>query len=306
MKRFLVLGGMLLLVLTFSLWTGCSDDDDGGTTPTLAQGDTLDPGFIAFRDGSDATNEVTDMMLEMVFNIADSVLHDAGNPNAKVLGIPTASSVEADSVLLTYHAASQYWYVYAYHDSETDTSRVIDSLQFLHASGPVQWPDSASLTGMKSGMSFYWSVGDGVVDATQSLTMTGDFANMGVITISGAQNASITYSDSRVEFPSDSMGCDFAFVFSSTYTNITMNLQNFGDGCPSAGSLVHTVTTDIECSNETDTLTVGGGWKISETFTGTVANWVIENSTTRWTGVDSCGSSMERTQELPPVFYQNR
>ena len=132
MKRIFVLGGMLLLLTALSMWSGCSDDDEGATNPTLRQGDTLDPGFLAFRDGTDAVNEVTDMMLGFVFNVADSVLHDADNPNAKPLGIPTGLDVEADSIFLTYHATSQYWYVYLFGSSTEDTAIVTDSVQFLH------------------------------------------------------------------------------------------------------------------------------------------------------------------------------
>ena len=306
MKRIFVLGAVLLLLSTFSLWMGCSDDDEA-TSPTLAQGDTLDPGFISFREGYDATNMTTDMMLEMIFHVTDSLLHDADNPNAKPLRIPTSLQIEDNSITVTYHSASQYWYVdFLGTYGEQDSMIVIDSVQFLHATGPVQWPDSASLTGIKSGMSFHLREGLWVGDATQSVTLLGDFPNLGEVVANGFQHVSIAIGDDVVHFPDDDMDCEFSLAFTTTFTNVTLDLEHMGDGCPLAGSLTSIGTAAIDCSNETDTVTVGGSWKVTESFTGTVANWVIENATTRWVGVDSCGADIKRINPILPIVKKAR
>ena len=306
MKRILVVIAGLLLLSALSLWTGCSDDDEA-TSPTLAQGDTLDPDFISFREGYDATNMTTDMMLEMIFHVTDSLLHDADNPNAKPLRIPTNLQIEDDSITATYHSTSQYWYVYFLGtDGEQDSMIVTDSVQFLHATGPVQWPDSASLTGIKSGMSFHLREGLWVGDATHNITLIGDFPNRGEVVANGSQHVSIAIGDDVVYFPDDQMDCEFSLTFNTTFTDVTLDLEHMGDGCPLAGSLTSTGTAVIDCSNETDTVAVDGSWTVTESFTGTVANWVIENATTRWVGVDSCGADIKRIEALPSFYKENR
>ncbi len=307
MKRILALGAALILLMCLSLWVGCGDDDEGTTTPALTQGDTLDPVFLSFRDGYENVDQFTSMMLDIMFSVADSVLSDPSNPNAKAVFIPNGLDVEADSLYLTYHASSGYWYLYEGYYDPRDSAIIIDSVQFLHGATPVQWPDSAQLSGIKSGLSLFWSIEGDVVTGSHNMTLTGDFPNFGIVTANGTQHVSYAYHDSHVEVVDDTLGCDFDMTFNSTITNVAFPLGNIEDVCPQSGSLVHMVTVDVGCVGETDTLDYSGGWKVTLTFAGATSTWVIENATTRWSGTDSCSSSVSGNIRLPdrmPVFHR--
>jgi hypothetical protein len=307
MKRILGLGAALILLMNLSLWVGCGDDDEGTTTPTLTQGDTLDPVFLSFRDGYENVDQFTSMMLDITFGVTDSILNDPSNPNAKAVFIPNGLDVEADSSYLTYHASSGYWYLYEGYYDPRDSAIVIDSVQFLHGATPVQWPDSAQLSGIKSGLSLFWSIEGDVVTGSQNMSLTGDFPNFGMVTANGTQQVSYAYHDSHVEVVDDTLGCDFDMTFNSTITNVVFPLGNIEDICPQSGTMVHTATVDVGCVGETDTLDYSGGWKVTLTFAGATSTWVIENTTTRWSGTDSCGSSASANIRLPdrmPVFHK--
>lgn len=293
MKRIFILGSALILLMSFSLWIGCSDDDENSTGTTLAQGDTLDPTYLTFRDGLEGVDLFTNTMLNIVFQVTDSVLHDPSNPNAKVLSIPTAVGLEADSVFLTYHSASGYWYLYEGFYDPRDSAIIVDTVQFLHGTTPVQWPDSALLTGIKSGLSMLWKIEGDLTTSSHEISLVGDFPNSGMVTANGTQQASYAYHDSHVEVAdNDTLGCDFDMTFNTTFTGVEFPLGDLEDICPPSGSVVHLATVDVDCSNESDTVTYAGGWKVTLTFAGSTSTWVIENATTRWAGTDDCGGSV--------------
>lgn len=291
MKRLFFL--TVLLVLTFGVTTfmGCSDDEKS-TNPALQEGDTLDPTFVAFKEGFDGVDEFTGMMLSVMFNMADTVMNDPSNPNNKPAVVPASLDVQADSLLITYHALSQYWYFYMLQTSGLDTLEIVDSIQFLHGATPVQWPDSALLSGMKSGLSLYWQMSGAVVTASQAVDLAGDFPNLGVITANGSQQLNISFIDDNVEVNSDSMFCHFDFTFATEFNDVVFVLSQFDSGCPSTGTIVSTGSAGINCMSETDSVRYSGSWSVTQTFNGDTITWVFENETTRWTQTEPCGPSI--------------
>ena len=308
MKRLFFLTVLPVLTLGLTTFLGCSDDEKS-TNPALQEGDTLDPTFVAFKEGFDGVDEYTGMMLDVMFSMADSVMSNPANPNNKPVVVPTSLEVEADSLLVTYHALSQYWYFYFLQTSGLDTMEIVDSIQFLHGSTPVQWPDSALLSGMKSGLSLYWQMGVAVVTASQAVDLVGDFPNLGVITANGSQELNITLIDDNVDVNSDSMFCHFVFTFTTDFNDVVFRLSQFDNGCPLSGTIVSTGTAGINCMGETDSVKYSGSWAVTQTFNGDTITWVFENETTRWTQTEPCGPSILKPSIVgfkPSIFTDPR
>lgn len=289
MKRVTFLSALLLLAIAVAVFTGCSDDEKA-TNPVLQEGDTLDPTFVAFKEGYDGVDEFTGMLLNVMFNMVDTVMNDTNNPNTKPVVIPTSLGVQADTLMITYHSASQYWYFYILETSGLDSVELIDSIQFIQGTTPVQWPDMTQLTEMKSGLSVYWAMGEAVVTASQAVSLAGDFATMGLVTANGSQQLNVTYTDHNVDINSDSMFCHFNLAFTSNFNDVVVLLTEFDSGCPSSGTIVSTGTAGINCMGETDSVDISGSWTVTQTFAGDSMTWVFENATTRWTQTESCGT----------------
>ncbi len=304
MKRVTFLSALLLLAIAVAAFTGCSDDEKT-TNPVLQEGDTLDPTFVAFKQGYDGVDEFTGMMLDVMFNLVDTVMNDTNNPNTKPVVFPTSLGVQADSMLITYHSASQYWYFYIVETSGLDSVELIDSIQFIHGTTPVQWPDMAQLSEMKSGMSIYWAMGEAVVTASQAVSLAGDFATMGLVTANGSQQLNVAFTDHNVDVNSDSMFCHFDFSFTTNFDDVVVLLAEFDTGCPSSGTIVSTGTAGINCMGDTDSVKYSGSWTVTQTFAGDTMTWVFENATTRWTQTEPCGPTVLKPSIMgfrPSIF----
>lgn len=300
MKRVLFLAAIFLVVTSLLFIAGCSDDDDNGTGSTTKEtGDINDPDFQMVED---LTGEVDDMigyMFDYVGSMVDTIM--AMNPtkiDSEFLK-DRNSFAAADSVFITYHSNTGYWYAYI---SEVDTfmidtsmeieSMVVeDSIQFRHGANVVQWPDSLLLTSITNGVSVtfsgtYLGESDGVT-ARQLVTVTGDsiFTN-GMVTINGNQNVDMNISEIYNVGTGDS--CSFGVSLATTITNIVMNVMVMED-CPESGNIRHTGNINISCTGDT-TFTYNDGWLITQAFHDGLIDVVFENSTTRWTFTDTCGS----------------
>lgn len=292
MKRFFAL---LLTVCAFSglmLLIGCGDDDNG-TDSNLVIGDTTDVQFQEVRDAllgeeGDGIDGFSLMMMSLAFEVADTVINHPDYPNAPRRFLPDMQlgSLQGDSVLLTYHANSQYWYFYTHSISGVDTSFIIDSIQFLHATGPVQWPDSALVTGIRNGLNvvmntpvnaFSWVV-------NQDITMMGDLPGYGDVEIDGSQTVDVGFQESDT---TDT--CTVLFDMSTTFTDLLMNLEvmDYG-GCPTGGTIVHSGDINLSCTSGDSSYAYNDFWNVTEVFSGTLITVTFENSTTRWMYTDTC------------------
>ncbi|MEW5993724.1 MAG: hypothetical protein AB1744_04925 [Candidatus Zixiibacteriota bacterium] len=293
MRRLYVLAVLVLVGSMLAFVAGC--DDDGETTGPAKKetGDPNDPIFVQVDSGFSEFSELTPMMLMMSLTFIDSVFSSQPAPG-KPLEDPVSAGIASDSFLKTYHSNSQYWYFYLGHwdtipSGDTTFSMVLeDSIQFLHDTMPVQWPDLASLTGVNVGASFSINVADSATDAQisagQVASITGDIPRLGdvVITGSGQMSAGATYSDM-----SDT--CSIAFNMSQTISDVYLNLTTImNDGCPDSGALIHSGQLSIGCTGDT-VFSFSDNWTISQTFYGDSTRIVYENSTTRWEYTDTCG-----------------
>lgn len=287
MKRLLLLSVLMMLGVSLAFISGC-DEDEATNPPEKAVGDTLDPIFVAVEEGFEGIDDMTSFLLIQSLGFSFFVLYDtsesvAGKGPFGIEGLKSA----IDSVVLTYHSSSQYWYLYvssAGTSGDTVWSLTFeDSIQFLHGDNPVQWPDSTELTSIKAGGSFsmYMTPGD-TLSASQNFTITGDIAGLGDVVFNGNGQLSID-----LDFYDPS--CSFDFDMNQTISNLQLNITELGEeSCPTAGTIRHVGAVSVECTGDT-TFTFSDTWSITQTFSGDIITTVFENSTTVWTVTDTCG-----------------
>lgn len=293
MKRLLFLGVPLMLGVLLALVSGCDSDKDSTGPTNKATGDPEDPIFQTADSVFEGCNEITEGILFSVVEYTDMVFSfDTSQSSPKQGFYPgTCLGVTADSFLYVYHANSQYWYFYfGYWDtttSETLSITMEDSMQFLHGSTPVQWPDSALLTGVKAGQSInISSVGEGSASANQNVTITGDIPGMGDIVLTGYGQVNV---DVSCDDPQGS--CDASLDMTHTISNLQLNLTDvMQDGCPTAGTIRHSGSISIECTGDTS-LTFSDSWIVTQTYSSDIITTVFENSTTKWTVTGTCEGS---------------
>lgn len=295
MKRILWMLAIMLIGIGVVFVGGCSNDDDDATGPTTKTvGDTNDPTFEMMEMVFSETEDMTQGMFMFWMGILDTVLSHPDNPGVSGqfrLGSKTAL---ADTVFLTYHSNTNYWYAYAQHseyawygegsDSSLVTFTVTDSVQFMHGLIPVQWPDTALLTGINTGLSVsIVPEGTGFAAAgAQRISIVGDIPNWGDITTNGTQSVEFSVSDT-------SWGCSYGSDMNVVFTNLVMNLTEIeNDGCPSSGNVTYNGNANITCTGDT-TFSISDNWLISQTFTGDSVHFVVENSNYRWEWTEDCG-----------------
>jgi len=295
MKKLLLILLAAALAVGLILIVGCSDDDEETTQPVVKQ--TGDPNAEEFEATGEAFGFVEMLNQEMfyfMFETIDTVMNSGFIAAPKGGFTEFATGAASDTVILTYHSGSKYWYLYAQAvDSETVnqeivtlTMTVIDSVQFLHSGTPVQWPDSALLTGVKNGVSLSIDLSDStaMVDAHQLITVTGDLPGFGDVEVDG--NSSF---DVFVSMDDVSQSCTFDINLTASLTDIMMNLTNMdAGGCPSSGRASYGGMINLACVGDT-TFTFNDNWTVVQTFDGTTIHYVVENSTHRWEFDDPCG-----------------
>jgi hypothetical protein len=288
MKHLMRLLPVLMVAMLMMLIVGCSDDDES-TNPVQKQpGDPNDAEFQQMLEALDEVGEFNGEMLVFMLASIDSILQLQGGgwpgrPHRELL----AAGVEADSIFFTYHATTQYWYVYYQGEDtngpETITMTVEDSVQFRHATGPVQWPDSALLTGVNNGilMTYETNLGDTIV-ANQRLTVTGEILTAGDIVISGTQGFDV-YSAGGLG------GCTIDLDMASTATALALNIAHTDQGgCPESGVWSHAGAIGLTCVGPPPVI-YNESWTINWTFTGSDNYTIVaENSTTRWNYSGNC------------------
>ena len=158
MKRLLFLVMIMIIGIGLLFLSGCDDDEETTGPSQKAIGDPQDPMFLAIEEGFSGIGEMTPELLFVAFDFMDTIFSGQGQP-APMKGVTrsTIMGTAADSVMYTYHSNTNYWYLYVSWeelingDVDTISYLLEDSLQFLHGVTPVQWPDSALMTGFKTG-----------------------------------------------------------------------------------------------------------------------------------------------------------
>ncbi len=292
MKRSLLLGLALLFGASLLFPVGCGDDKSSDPV-NKTEGDPNDPVFVYLQEGFEGMDEAVGVLLEFSMVLADSIFNDPAHPSPGKWSFgENALGADADSFLLTYHDNSQYWYAYASFEYVQDTVTVMsmvvrDSIQFMHGLVPVQWPDSALLTGINAGGALeLMAAEEASIEMGQRFSIVGDLPNMGDITIVGEGQV-------RIEATSVEPNCNFNFDMAHTISNVVANLTELQTGteyyCPQAGTIRFFGHLNLSCTGDT-TFSTSGSWFISQTFNdGQSVTTRFENSTTYWQVTEDCG-----------------
>ncbi len=297
MKRLLLLSTLLVVGLTLAFVAGCSDDDTVAGSDQKTVGNTNDPVLDIIGAPFEFSQEFSIDMITKLFDVIDAVANDNGNP-----GMPgfdnrnLGSSALADSMMLTYHSDTKYWYYYfsasdTFYVEQEDGSDlpvamnmvIIDSVQFIHGTTIVQWPDSALLTSVKMGISIQMTADDQSmnVQGGQILTLTGDLGGGTELLVNGTQELETSLNIGM-------MLCSFSTDMSATFTDLVLDDAVFnGTGCPPSGIASYTGSISVSCEGDT-TFTFSQAWAVTQTFAGDSMHVVVENNTTRWEFDEAC------------------
>jgi hypothetical protein len=304
MKRLFVFLALAALIVGFILVVGCSDDDESTTPVVKETGDPNAPEFEAARDAFGFADEMNGIMFGFLFITIDSVLASPDFPAfAKPGSINSGGAFASDSFALAYHDGSKYWYAMFLSVDTIDgdtlpiylTFLIQDSLQFLQGTTPVQWPDSALVSGVKHGISIAITSSDltEAFVAHQFLSVNGDLPGNGDVEINGNSSFLADFTTGPVE-----PYCDFSIDLSSNYQNVNANLSALeGDGCPTSGTARYSGGVNMSCYGDT-TFTFNDSWSVVQTFSQSNIHYVFENSTTRWEFDDPCGSAKTRAGQF--------
>ncbi len=291
MKKIVV--WMLALGLMVALVVGCGDDDTPTEPNDLETGSLDDAEFVLAEEAFYGAEDFSDEMFFWMELFIDSIFWEASQQGGSSAYVDKPL---ADSIFATYHGSSQYWYLYfravdttwGAGDVVEEIVTVIlrDSMQFLHGTDPVQWPDTMLLTSVinGAGLSVSTMTGLGNAMATQNVTVVGaagEIANHGDVTLDGTRTFTLV-------LVGEGGQCSVELDASATATEVAMNVAEMEEGgCPASGNLVHVATITIECTGDT-TFTFSDTWTFDQTFFGDTIQVVVENSTTRWTFTDTC------------------
>ncbi len=296
MKRLLIVSMLMLIGVSLVFVLGCDEEKSTGPGGNKTEGDPNDPVYTAVSDGMEAPGEFNGMLLSFTMEFSDAILDSdvVLVPQGEKTFFEKALGIEAESLSLSYHDASQYWYFFFTADEldtlsngviDTLVLTVTDSIQFLHDTLPVQFPDSALLTGIKCGASLEaTSSFHGTISVTQNASIEGDLPAQGDIMIvgTGTMNMNGRNNEDTVSYCTIVLAMNV--VFDSLQANLT-DLEN--DGCPYAGSWSFSGSINLNCFGDT-LFSYNDTWTVHETFNGNITTTTFENSTTKWTIVDTC------------------
>ncbi len=293
-KQFIILM-MTVALLLFVI--GCSDDS---TSSQKQVGELTDTSYLQVESTIESMDEFTSEMFESMFWLIDTVMSTMSQSPGKLTSKYSNMRALSDSVLLAYHTNSQYWYFYVSVNDTLGTgeqmivtsSIIQDSIQFLHGTTAVQWPDSLQLTGINTGADLDLAMTSPEISlnvaANQKFNIVGDILTDGTITINGNNGISLSAL-------SISEGCNSTMAITGEAVDIVTTIDDLddddgNDDCPTSGSLTHNGTISLACTGES-ILSFSDTWFISQTFNSTGVDIVVENSTTRWTTTELCGET---------------
>jgi hypothetical protein len=298
MKRITLFVMIAALAVTLAWLAGCN----GSSTDSKpkAVGDTSSVEYQTVAEAFDDAESVDGMVLNGTFELIGSFFAPAaprGNHRATA----------ADPV---FHEASMYWYcvntasettfVSGHPDSVENISNWtrVDSLQFLHSTTPVMVPNADLLTEIRAGVQLdgHATLTDDSVYATRHLEIVGapgSLASHGDVTINagGTTSGLIAITTYHNDIATH---CQFGTTMTSVWRDLSINLADFENGsCPTAGSITWSGMLSLECARGEDSLSINGGWAYNQTFDGDQVTRVFENTTTRWSTTETCGSDVQ-------------
>ncbi len=271
MKRMLLPAFMLACLLLMTLVVGCDEDEELIVTP----GDLNDADFVAFSDEFEDMDEFNGFLLDLNFDLIDTLMklpHDLSKP--------------AIDFNLTYDSDSDYWIctIDSTGGEDGPSFSLVDSVQFRHASGAVQFPSEDSLTQIRCSMRVTANDTSATGGAFQMLTITKADPLVDSISITGTGGLDMAGSWIDIN-GTDTTSCTVDWDYDITYTNILLDTNE--EGCPLSGTLGYVGALTLACTGASE-VSVSGSWTVTQSFNGTTVTYVVTNGNTVWTATEDC------------------
>ena len=297
MKRFFVLGILLLGLAGLGLMSGCSDDDN----PTGTQlGDTSSVKFQFIdstlgEDMFDEFGQSIDISMELLSShLGGSFAGPKGHP---IMSLQGDESIIINSID-TWEFTDDFWWVFTFDATiaEGDDSTYLsgtDSVQLLLGTSPLEsYEGELNYDALKArahvnGTSNYDFEMSAHHRMDASVTEVG---NDSIVTISGTTRDTLNLSVSD-----DLRECDLQLSQGLDLDNLKILIV---DGCPLDGGITATFTIDLSCTGGDDPgpleqLDIEGTWTISVIINDNgTATFTYTDGTTIWqvTRELDCGS----------------
>jgi hypothetical protein len=290
-SRTAILSTLLLTLAVVGAQLGCDDDNTPTNSQPKAIGNNDDPLFMALNDALSQTDSRSEnLALTIPFYVLDSVFQHPDYPTEMATARPSRLSplaLQADSALLEYHTRSEYWYFAAYRivgESNPLVLDYVDSVQLLHGYEPVQWPDSALLTSMKSGLRYSFTEADtNLISSRQDMVFGGNPYDQEPDTLNAQCQIETSFFDTQP--PSQYI---YKVNVASIYDDLVVILQPIWTSCPIDGLATHTGWLDIDYTVDRTHVVSNERWRVSERYLGASIDVSAENSTTRWRDTVQC------------------
>ena len=248
MKRVMLGGGVMLVLLL----TGCNDDN------TLTPGDPADPDFQSFQQEFGNIEETTHSMMGTSFEVIGDILDGpAATQNPSFQGI---------TYTLDYNETAQFWVAHLVLDDEAGTVATFEeSLQFIAAGHPVQYPEPGTLDLVRSFLTVGVNGPAGSLSGFQNLTAVPHVQESVIlVTLNGTGGLEGTFTHSETD-SSGTTDCSVDASFATTVSQLVVNVTEGASPCPLSGSITHNGNLHVLCTGahpgEFD-----GHWTVSASF----------------------------------------
>jgi hypothetical protein len=266
---------------------GCDSDDNGFNSKPKVEGDPSDPVLQAFDPFLAQAEHYSVELINIPMYAMDSVFQHPDFPDDMSRpGFRLAPDVvlAIDSVVLEFHDRSDHWYmtiIREFGEMETIRIEIVDSVQFWQDGAPVQWPDSAKLSGFRCGFEHSISLsGERFWEDRQKIVMTGNPYLQDAVTFNGSGYLKIVDLYSSDEVGQDV--CSATVSVSTAFSDLTLVTGEwYGvSPCPPSGILSLSGWFNIACTDTSASF--NHYWHIREVYSGDQIAITAENSTTRW------------------------
>lgn len=248
----------------------------------------------AFSSVIEGMHELNSAMFAGLHDIVVEINSRNPNPQTAPIRWNDLPSVAADTILVTYNDATDWWTVYM-SATITDTSEeeitmtsVIfeDEIQFMNGDVAVQWPDSL-LTSVHSIMSISGSFSsnsddDAQFEANHDWTLVGQAMNFyygGTFTANGNTEVPTL----TAHLTDEDATCDFQASASQTFTDIMHSFEGISnDGCPWGGAISFNGQASIDCVSPRGSLSWDDAWEATAEFSNDGVMVSLSNTNSEW------------------------
>ena len=292
MKRLLFLLALLVCGLSFTMFMGCSDDDDNSNP--IVEGDQNSEEFQFYGDMvGEPAMEISKYPLFTTLALLDSFVI----PEETAKNGPLFATAEGDPLIVfdsVTISVSDNWIIFYFEFTEIDTDGDYSETLFVYGTDSVKVyendmavlePDGIpdSVDAREHFHIEYTDTDDLEVNASghHSLKIGGDLPDSTVLN-SYSLDSMMSY------FVPEDPGftlCSLRVVSASDIDNLTLPLDSVdeeSDVCPLAGRIDFTSTINLGCAGDSAVFNVNGEWLLTVVFSDGNESYTVTYGNTVW------------------------